>query len=103
MKAPLLLGNPIGEWEEANEACMQADALWRVVRRSQNADGDDDVDNALDELRKGIDELKEILKAERLEHDTEDEVEDMIAEYDGSVEDSKALQEAEWPQMRRKK
>lgn len=33
MKTPVLLGNTIGDWEEAIECCNKAEVFWRIASR----------------------------------------------------------------------
>lgn len=50
MKAWILLGNVLGDWDEAND-CFKAQSVWQIVRRWHTVGEDESVDASLEELR----------------------------------------------------
>lgn len=85
MKSWILLGNVIDSWEDANDcfirpvpikistsarwqlanALIRAEAMWRIVRSGHSVGQYAAVDEALDELRGELDELKKTLDVDR--------------------------------------
>lgn len=72
METLVLLDSTSGEWQEADECCAMADALWRVTRRWKPGGQTADVDDAPSELRAEIDGLRQALEEDRPILDEED-------------------------------
>ncbi|SMR42730.1 unnamed protein product [Zymoseptoria tritici ST99CH_1E4] len=91
IKTWILLGNVL-EWDEANACFLRAEAMWRLVRRWHRVGHDAQADEAIEELRISLDELKEALDVDRpLNDDPETAVEDAIATHDANVEEERRL------------
>lgn len=98
MKTLILLGNTLGDWGEANTCCIEADFLWRVVRRWHPV-GDATIDAAMAELKESIVLLRGVLDEEKerpTDYDAEDVVLHRLEEHDKEVEEEQALHDAEF-------
>ncbi|SMY29701.1 unnamed protein product [Zymoseptoria tritici ST99CH_1A5] len=80
MRALILLGNVLGDWEEANDCFVRAQALWRIIRRWQPVGQDAEADAALDELRVCLDQLEGALAEDRPPDDDSDAAVDATAD-----------------------
>jgi hypothetical protein len=55
MKTLLLLDSTLGDWHEANDCCIDAEALWRIARRWHPEGEDEVVDKNMKEMRDTLD------------------------------------------------
>lgn len=95
IKTLILIASSVEEWHDAQICIAQAEALWGASRHYHAVGQNEDVDDALTELRKSLDSLKEALGR----GDTEESVEDMV-EFEKiqtatQVEEDKELAKAE--------
>ncbi|KAJ4320870.1 hypothetical protein N0V94_003168 [Neodidymelliopsis sp. IMI 364377] len=65
MKTLTLLGATVGDWHEAHDYLLEAEALWKLVRRWHPAGRDKDVDEFMAEICGSLDKLCEALKEEQ--------------------------------------
>lgn len=74
IKTLTLLGNTLGDWTEAWECYVEADTLWRIVRRWNPVGEDEKVDAAMSEMKHALEALKSALDEEkgRYQSDCED-------------------------------
>ncbi|KAK6434684.1 hypothetical protein LTR95_009131 [Oleoguttula sp. CCFEE 5521] len=97
MKTLVLLGNCAGDFEEANDCCNQAKALWRIVRRWNPAGVDESADQAMDELRGLIDDLRAVLKEEAPNaYNADEAVDSIVATHDARVAEEMVQHEADF-------
>jgi len=74
--------------EEGEECRARAEALWRIVRRWNPRSASGDVDKALDNLRKELDELSTNLEKEQSEaYDARQVIGDVIARHEQEWQD----------------
>jgi hypothetical protein len=93
MKLRILLGSILGDSYEAWRCFLQAESMWRIVRRWHPIGEDAAADEALEELRVALAELKEELEKEDQMEDAEEAIEDEKAS--NAHEDADALREVE--------
>lgn len=97
IKTLILLGSSLGDWQEAEDCRVRADALWRVVRRWHSEGEDAEIDVAVTELRDALNALTTALKEDQPKPydpncDPEANVQDLI---EAEVDEAKAHQQAE--------
>jgi hypothetical protein len=96
IKALLLLGSPLGDWEEVHSCYVKAECLWRITRRSHTKGTDKIIDDSLDELQEGLVNLKEALDGnEEGERDCDAAVLELIAQHDADDADGIAMTQIE--------
>ncbi|KAK5129009.1 hypothetical protein LTR85_000342 [Meristemomyces frigidus] len=61
IKTLVLLGSTLGDWKEANDCCVEANTLWRIVRRWHPVGHDAKIDEAMEEESESVAELREAL------------------------------------------
>lgn len=90
MKTLVLLGLTVGDWSGANDYRIDAEALWRIVRRWHPEGEDETVDAFITEIRKSLNELDTTLKEEELEEfDLDDLVKDIVTVHEDEVADAR--------------
>jgi tetratricopeptide (TPR) repeat protein len=94
MKTWILLGNCLGDWDEAHDSYVEAETMWRIVRRWHRAGEDAKVDAAMEELRVSLEELKETLAKDKPAYDDDEEVANRMAEHDAAVQEQKNIDRA---------
>lgn len=57
MKALILLASTLGNWEDANDCHVEAETMWRAVRRWHSDGEDAELDRFMKDLRESLDEL----------------------------------------------
>ncbi|KAK3074927.1 hypothetical protein LTR53_002238 [Teratosphaeriaceae sp. CCFEE 6253] len=96
MKTLILLGSTLGDWEEAEECRVRAEAIWRIVRRWQPEGQDVEVDAAMKELREALEDLHVAIKDEQPKgYDPETDVNQFITQNDAEVADAQAIAQAD--------
>jgi hypothetical protein len=95
MKSLILLGLILGDWHGASECYVQADALWRVVRRWHPEGDDKTVDDAMKEIRESLEDLDAALREEdAFEYDRHKAVTEAVAKHDAGVDEARATMQA---------
>ncbi|KAK5734454.1 hypothetical protein LTR17_008955 [Elasticomyces elasticus] len=95
MKTLILLGNVLGDWNEAEDCRVRAEAIWRVVRRWHPEGADEEVDTAMQELRVSLDDLHEVLREEApQEYAPELSIQDLVDANDREVAAARAVAQA---------
>jgi hypothetical protein len=87
MKTWILLGNCLGDWDEAHDSYVEALTMWQIVRRWHRAGEDAKVDATMEELRVSLEELKEALAKDKPAYDADEEVANRMAEHDATVQE----------------
>ena len=91
MKSLILLGLISGDWDDVNECFVQAEALWRIVRRWHPEGDDERVDSAMKEIRESLKDLDASLRDEDpFEYDRLEAFTVAVAEHDAGVEEARA-------------
>ncbi|KAF2133565.1 hypothetical protein P153DRAFT_363735 [Dothidotthia symphoricarpi CBS 119687] len=94
MRTLVLLGSTLGEWGEANDCRLEAEAMWRIVRRWHPLGEDVEVDRLMAIIRESLDDLDRALREEDLldshyedeEQEAVDSVDDEFANAGESME-----------------
>jgi hypothetical protein len=96
IKTLLLLASTVEDWYEANGYRIEAEGLWRIVRRWHPEGEDEELDGYMAEIRGVLDEADRVLQEEEpynsdSEADSEDEVQHARLNHDEEVADAQAL------------
>lgn len=91
------------DWRDGRRCCVEADTLWRFVRRLNPAGEDEKTDAAMDELRDYILELRGVLDKEQakagdgedVDDDDEAAVQARLVDYEAQSAEDNTLAEAE--------
>lgn len=90
------------DWREGRGCCLEADTLWRFVRRLNRAGENDENNAAIDELRDYILELRAVLDQEQAKagdgedvDDDETAVQARLEDYKSQLAEDEAFAEAE--------
>jgi hypothetical protein len=67
MKTLVLLGNVFGDWLDANQCRVDAEALWRITRNWHPEGADETTDRYMQEICEELDALIEVLDEEELQ------------------------------------
>jgi hypothetical protein len=88
MKALILLASTLGDWEEANDCHVEAETMWRVVRRWHPEGEDLELDAYMKDLRESLDEVGAVLEqTEPEDYDFENVVNDNVMAHEEHVKD----------------
>jgi hypothetical protein len=96
IKTLILLASTLGDWNDANEHRIEAETLWRAVRRWHPQGRDTIVDEHMTEIRGTLDELDAVLREEELEDIDVDEpmMNSMEASNEGVQDTQTEVQES---------
>jgi hypothetical protein len=90
IKALILLASAVSGWQEAYDLHVEAETIWRVVRRRHPEGDDTDIDGYMQDLRESLDEIGAVLdqtEDEHYENLFEDEVDDAVVAHEEHVKD----------------
>jgi predicted hydrolase (HD superfamily) len=89
MRALILLGTIVGDWEEAKRYHVAAEAMWRNVRRYHPEGANEEVEKHIAELRELLDDLDVALRDDApSEYGLTITVKDGDEEHDSELEDA---------------